>query len=88
MFTKRGRVNSWRAITAPLPRPEVDVVDPVISLNSNEILLRVISVTFDKDDSDETDEEVADVMNYILNSWGNTSKKMVTEKEVKKLKKE
>ncbi len=27
-------------------------------------------------------EEVADVMNYILNSWGNTSKDMVTVKEV------
>ncbi len=31
------------------------------------------------------DDEVADVMNYILNSWGNKSDKMVTEKEVKSL---
>lgn len=29
-----------------------------------------------------SDEEVADVMNYILNSWGNTSKKIVTIEEV------
>jgi mono/diheme cytochrome c family protein len=28
------------------------------------------------------DEEVADVMNYILNSWGNSSTKMVTVEEV------
>jgi len=28
------------------------------------------------------DDEVADVMNYILNSWGNTSDKLVTEEEV------
>lgn len=35
-----------------------------------------------------TDEEVADVMNYILNSWGNTDKKMVTVKEVAQLKKD
>ena len=29
-----------------------------------------------------TDKEVSDVMNYILNSWGNKSKDMVTEEEV------
>ena len=29
-----------------------------------------------------SDKEVADVMNYISNSWSNTNKKMVTEKEV------
>jgi hypothetical protein len=28
------------------------------------------------------DEEVADVMNFILNSWGNTSETMVTVEEV------
>ncbi|UCS92920.1 cytochrome c [Echinicola marina] len=33
------------------------------------------------------DDEVADVMNYILNSWGNKSKKMVSEKEVKSIEK-
>ncbi|GGZ15274.1 hypothetical protein GCM10007049_04180 [Echinicola pacifica] len=33
------------------------------------------------------DEEVADVMNYVLNSWSNKSKKMVTEEEVKNIKK-
>lgn len=30
--------------------------------------------------------EVADVMNYILNSWGNNSKEMVTVQEVMQLK--
>ncbi len=29
------------------------------------------------------EDEVADVMNYIMNNWGNTQKKMVTEDEVK-----
>lgn len=28
-------------------------------------------------------QEVADVMNYIMNSWGNTQKNMVTTEEVK-----
>ncbi|WP_299247845.1 cytochrome c [uncultured Aquimarina sp.] len=28
------------------------------------------------------DEEIADVMNYIMNSWGNQQKKMVTPEEV------
>ncbi|NAS29885.1 c-type cytochrome [Flavobacteriaceae bacterium R38] len=34
-----------------------------------------------------SDDEVADVMNYILNSWGNSSDKLVTEEEVAKIKK-
>lgn len=34
-----------------------------------------------------TDDEVADVMNYITNSWGNKNDKMVTEKEVMEIKK-
>ncbi len=34
-----------------------------------------------------TDEEVADVMNFILNSWGNSSDAMVTVKEVAAIKK-
>ncbi len=34
-----------------------------------------------------TDEEVADVMNYIMNSWSNKQSKMVTEAEVKAIKK-
>ncbi|VAW19019.1 Cytochrome c [hydrothermal vent metagenome] len=33
------------------------------------------------------DEEVADVMNYILNSWGNSSEDMVTLKEVEAISK-
>lgn len=34
-----------------------------------------------------SDEEVADVMNYIMNSWGNTQEQMVTEEEVAVIKK-
>ncbi|MFD2565573.1 c-type cytochrome [Aquimarina rubra] len=33
------------------------------------------------------DEEIADVMNYIMNSWGNEQKKMVTIEEVAAIKK-
>ncbi len=29
-----------------------------------------------------SDEEVSDVMNYVMNSWGNTQTEMVTEEEV------
>ena len=34
-----------------------------------------------------SDDEDADVMNYITNSWGNKDEKMVTEAEVSKIKK-
>jgi hypothetical protein len=30
-------------------------------------------------------QEIADVMNYILNSWGNKTEKLVTENEVDKV---
>jgi mono/diheme cytochrome c family protein len=33
------------------------------------------------------DDEIADVMNYINHSWGNKNGKIVTEKEVGKIKK-
>ncbi len=33
------------------------------------------------------EDEVADVMNYITNSWGNENFKMITEEEVKKISK-
>ncbi len=33
------------------------------------------------------DEEIADVMNYVMNSWGNTQKKIVTIDEVAKVEK-
>ena len=33
------------------------------------------------------DDEIADVMNYTLNSWGNKNKKRIREKDVKNLKK-
>jgi mono/diheme cytochrome c family protein len=31
------------------------------------------------------EQEIADVMNYILNSWGNTSEKMVSPEEVEEV---
>lgn len=34
-----------------------------------------------------SDDEVADVMNYITNSWGNKNEKIVAEEEVSKIKK-
>ncbi|MBD0824968.1 MULTISPECIES: c-type cytochrome [Aestuariibaculum] len=34
-----------------------------------------------------SDSEVADVMNYINNSWGNKNKKMITKEVVEKIKK-
>ncbi len=34
-----------------------------------------------------SDDEVADVMNYITNSWGNKNETMVTEEEVANIKK-
>jgi mono/diheme cytochrome c family protein len=34
-----------------------------------------------------SDREVADVMNYISNNWGNKNDKIVTEEEVSKIKK-
>ena len=34
-----------------------------------------------------SDQEVADVMNYVMNSWGNTQDGMVTEAEVKAVEK-
>lgn len=33
------------------------------------------------------DDEIADIMNYILNSWGNKYDKMIREEYVKKIKK-
>lgn len=33
------------------------------------------------------DEEIADVMNYIMNSWGNTQDEMVTSEEVESIEK-
>jgi mono/diheme cytochrome c family protein len=34
-----------------------------------------------------SDDEIADVMNYINNSWGNTNNNIVTAEEVSKVKK-
>nr|WP_299336903.1 cytochrome c [uncultured Psychroserpens sp.] len=31
------------------------------------------------------DDEIADVMNYITNSWGNSNDKLITEEEVSKI---
>lgn len=35
-----------------------------------------------------SNKEIADVMNYIMNSWGNKQRKKVTEKEVENIKNE
>lgn len=32
------------------------------------------------------DEEIADVMNYILNSWGNSTREQITEEKVRSVK--
>src|SRR5690606_30093209 len=34
-----------------------------------------------------SDKEIADVMNYVMNSWSNTQTEMVTEEEVSKVQK-
>lgn len=34
-----------------------------------------------------SDDEIADVMNYVTNNWGNKNDKMITEEEVSKVKK-
>ncbi|MDU8886537.1 cytochrome c [Yeosuana sp. MJ-SS3] len=34
------------------------------------------------------DSEIADVMNYITNTWGNTNDKMITEEEVSEIEKQ
>ena len=34
-----------------------------------------------------SDEEIADVMNYIMNSWENTQKEMITTQQVKAVEK-
>ena len=34
-----------------------------------------------------SDEEVSDVMNYVLNSWGNTSDEMITPEQVSEIEK-
>ena len=33
-----------------------------------------------------SNEEIADVMNYVMNSWSNKTKKMITAKEVSAIK--
>ena len=33
------------------------------------------------------DEEISDVVNYILNSWGNSTNKIITEEIVKSINK-
>ena len=47
-----------------------------------EIIVNGITYNSAMADSGLEDEEIADVMNYILNSWGNSSDKIVTVEEV------
>lgn len=48
----------------------------------HEIIVNGVTYTTAMPDPGLEAEEVADVMNYILNSWGNTSGEMVTVEEV------
>lgn len=50
---------------------------------SGKIVVNGITYNSQMPNMNLTDQEVADVMNYVMNSWGNQSKKMITEQEVK-----
>jgi mono/diheme cytochrome c family protein len=47
-----------------------------------EIVVNGVTYSTAMPDPGLEDEEIADVMNYILNSWGNTSEEIVTVEEV------
>lgn len=52
-----------------------------------EIVVNGITYNSAMPDPGLEDEEIADVMNYVLNSWGNSSEKIVTIEEVEAIKK-
>ena len=52
-----------------------------------EIVVNGVSYNTAMPDPGLEDEEIADVMNFILNSWGNSSDKMVTPEEVEAIQK-
>ncbi|MBT8300053.1 MAG: cytochrome c [Maribacter sp.] len=49
---------------------------------SGELIVNGISYNNTMDPLGLEDDEIADVMNFILNSWGNSSNDMVTKEEV------
>lgn len=50
-----------------------------------EIIVNGIAYNNVMDSQGLTDEEIADIMNYITNSWGNKNEKMITIDEVSKI---
>ena len=49
---------------------------------SGPIVVNGVNYNLNMENMGLDNQEIADVMNYILNSWGNKSEKSVTEKEV------
>ncbi|TDE31566.1 cytochrome c [Flavobacterium ranwuense] len=54
---------------------------------SGEIIVNKIKYNSNMPAMGLSDQEVADVMNYVMTSWGNKQTKIVTEKEVAAIKK-
>lgn len=54
---------------------------------SGEMIVNEVKYNGDMAPMGLSDDEVADVMNYITNSWGNKNDDIVTEEEVSKVKK-
>lgn len=54
---------------------------------SGEIIVNKVKFNSSMPPMGLSDKEVADVMNYIMTSWGNKQTKLVTEKEVAEIKK-
>jgi mono/diheme cytochrome c family protein len=49
---------------------------------SGPIIVNGINYNLNMEKMGLDNQEIADIMNYILNSWGNKTEKLVTEKEV------
>ncbi|MFP2994498.1 cytochrome c [Spongiivirga sp. MCCC 1A20706] len=49
------------------------------------IVVNGVTYNNKKKPSNLTDQEVADVLNYILNSWGSTNEKTLTEADISKV---
>lgn len=71
-----------------LPEKRIDAIRVVKYGQQGKILVNGKPYNNVMNSLDLYDDEVADVMNYILNNWGNSSDKMVTENEVKGITKE
>ena len=57
-------------------------IQVVILGSDKDIVVQGKTHDMDMEPSYLTDEEIADVMNYILNSWGNTYEGIITEENV------